>query len=257
MNKTSISRDSYLKGSVHTVQGFLPELDAHVIAELLAYQERAGVAGQLCEIGVHHGALFFILALSRRAGERALAIDLFEDDAMIANTRHAGRDRALKINAERLGVEVSEQEFYKTSSLDVKAEDILKRASGPIRFFSIDGGHTYEPVANDLRLAEQTLAPGGIIAVDDFFNMIWADVSFATYDFLKSQDKIVPFAITPAKLYLTTADWAQKYSAALGSRTDLGEASTVPILGREILALRHGVFKRGYQMVRRMITRAS
>jgi hypothetical protein len=33
-----------------------------------------------------------MLALARRAGERALAIDLFEDDAINANTQHAGRD---------------------------------------------------------------------------------------------------------------------------------------------------------------------
>src|ERR1700757_4122244 len=162
MNKTSMLLDKYIARSMETVQGYLPSLDARLIAALLSNQDENNIMGHLCEIGVHHGRLFLMLALARRSGERALAIDLFEDDAINSNTRHAGRDRALFANARRLGIELSQEETFKTSSLDIGAEDILKRTTGQIRFFSIDGSHLFQPVENDLRLAESTLTAQGI-----------------------------------------------------------------------------------------------
>lgn len=237
-----------------SVQGYLPSLDARLIAALLAYQNESNMTGHLCEVGVHHGRLFLMLALARRAGERALAIDLFEDDAINSNTRHAGRDRALFANARRLGIELSEQETFKTSSLDIEAADILQRTTGRIRFFSVDGCHLYHPVENDLRLAERTVTAEGVIAVDDFFNKDWADVSFATYDFLRRTDAIVPFAITSTKLYLAEPAAAEKYKIALRKRIDLGQIYCVQILGKDVLALKDGLLRRGYELLRGLIT---
>lgn len=254
MDKPKIPLEKYVERSMVTVQGYLTSLDARMIAALLAYQDENNITGHLCEIGVHHGRLFLMLALARKVGERALAIDLFEDDAINANTQHAGRHRALFTNAHRLGIELSDEEIFKTSSLDIEATDILTRTTGRIRFFSIDGCHLYRPVENDLHLAERTLADEGIIAVDDFFNAHWADVSFATYDFLRRTDTVVPFAIT-SKLYLAAPAAAEKYKTALGKCADLAQTSCVHILGREVLALRQGVLKRGYDLLRGQIVR--
>src|SRR5690242_12416503 len=143
MNRISMSPEKYTDRFMGTVQGYMTSLDARLIAALLKYQDENNIEGHLCEIGVHHGRLFLMLALARRQGERALAIDLFEDDAINSNTRHAGRDRALLANARRLGIELSEEETFKTSSLDVKPSDILARTTGAIRFFSVDGCHLY------------------------------------------------------------------------------------------------------------------
>jgi len=122
---TSISLHKYIACSMETVPGFLTPLDAELISTLLSYQDENNIKGHLCEIGVHHGRLFLMLALVRRAGERALAIDLFEDDAMNVNTQHAGRDRALFANARRLGIEVSAEETFKTSSLDIDRKSVV------------------------------------------------------------------------------------------------------------------------------------
>ena len=254
MNKTSISLDKYVERSMDTVQGYLSSLDARLIARLLSYQDEHNITGHLCEIGVHHGRLFLMLALARRAGERALAVDLFEDDSINENTHHAGRNRALFANARRLGIELSEEETFKTSSLDIGATDILARTTGRIRFFSVDGCHLYQPVENDLRLAQSTLTVDGIIAVDDFFNPDWPDVSFATYDFLRHTDAFVPFAIT-SKLYLASPAAAEKYKMALSKCSDLAQISPVQMLGKDIFSLRQGVLKRGYDLVRGQIAR--
>jgi methyltransferase family protein len=253
MNITPTSPEKYVAHFMGTVQGYLTSLDARLIAALLKFQDENNIEGHLCEVGVHHGRLFLMLALARRSAERALAIDLFEDDTINANTRHAGRDRALLANARRLGIELSEEETYKTSSLNVDAGEILRRTTGRIRFFSVDGCHLYRHVENDLRLAESTLTDDGIIAVDDFFNVNWADVSFATYDFLRQTDKMVPFAIT-SKLYLAAPDIAEKYKTALGKHNDLGQTSCVQILGKEVLAAKQGMLERGYEAFRDLIS---
>jgi hypothetical protein len=252
MGNKPLSLNEYIARSMSTVQGYLTTLDARLISALLSFQDENNIKGHLCEVGVHHGRLFLMLALARRTGERALAIDLFEDDAINANTHHAGRDWALFANAHRLGIELSEEEIFKTSSTDVEPDDILRLTTGRIRFFSIDGCHLYPHVENDLHLAECTLTTEGIIAVDDFFNKDWADVSFATGEFLRRTDKIVPFAIS-SKLYLAAPTAAEKYKAALSERTDLARMRGVQILGREVLALSDGMLKRGYDLIRGLI----
>lgn len=254
MNRMLISPEKYVERFMGTVQGYMTSLDARLIAALLKYQDENNIGGHLCEIGVHHGRLFLMLALARRDGERALAIDLFEDDAINSNTRHAGRNGALLANARRLGIELSEEETFKTSSLDVKSSDILARTTGRIRFFSVDGCHLYREVENDLRLAESTLTRDGIIAVDDFFNPNWADVSFATYDFLRQSGKFVPFAIT-SKLFLAAPEVAEKCQLVLSKRNDLGQISSVQILAREVLAARPSVIEKGKEAFRGLISR--
>jgi hypothetical protein len=235
---------------MEAIQGYLTSQDAKLIAAILLFQNESNFAGNLCEIGVHHGRLFLMLALARRASERALAIDLFEDDAINANTSQAGRGRALSANACRLGIKFSTEEIFKTSSLDIAATDILARTTGPIRFFSIDGSHLYQPVENDLRLAEATMTAEGVIAIDDFFNKDWADATFATYDFLRRTDAWVPFAITNSKLFLATPAMAEKYKSVLYQHDELGHVYRVEILGRGVIALRESLSRRGYDMLR-------
>jgi len=253
MSKSSALLNEYISRSMNSIQGYLTALDARIVAALLSYQDENNIAGNLCEIGVHHGRLFLLLALARRAGERALAIDLFEDDSINSNTPHAGRNGALFANARRLGIKLSDEEILKSSSLCITADDILARTAGPIRFFSVDGSHLYPGVENDLRLAELTLTGNGIIAVDDFFNTNWADVSWATFDFLRKTEAIVPFAIT-SKLYLAPAAMAGKYKETLSKCADLSGISSVQILSRDVLALRESIAERAWNMLRDRIS---
>ena len=248
MGNVSTPVDQYVKHSMKTVRGYMGSLDALVIAALLKYQDRANITGHLCEIGVHHGRLFLMLALSRRPGEMSLAIDLFEDDTINTGTDHAGRDRALLVNANRLGINLSNREIFKTSSLGITATDIRERTGGAVRFFSVDGCHLYSGVENDLRLAEQTLIPEGIIAIDDFFSTKWADVSFAAGEFLRDTE-LIPFAIT-SKLYVCAPVAAEKYQAALRGLSDVVQISSVQILGKTVLALRESMVKRSFEVLR-------
>lgn len=255
MASKPISIERYISRWMPTVRGYLTPLDARLVHALLTHQIESHIRGHLCEIGVHHGRLFLMLALARGAGERALAIDLFEDDRLNAGTEQAGRDRAVINNARRLGVELADQEVFKTSSTDIEPADILARTTGPVRFYSVDGGHLYHNVENDLLLAEQTLTPEGIIAVDDFFNPGWTDVSFAVYDFLRRTDVIVPFAITPAKIYLAPLRAAGQYKAALMRDTRFAQTELVQVLGKEVLRVKQGLRSKGYDFLCSTIAR--
>ncbi len=239
------SLQKYIRSDMHSVAGYLKTLDAKAIASLLAAQEVGSIKGSVCEIGVHHGRLFFLLALARRSGEAALAIDLFEDDAINRSSRwHQGRDRALFRNAKRLGIPLEESQAWKTSSLEIQPEELLRRTGGPIRFFSIDGGHDYASVANDLALAQATLSPEGIVAIDDFFNVEWPDVSRAAYDFMRTTDRLVPFLLTPVKLYLTTPAFVQTYTEAIRTLGENFRLRSVEFQNHSIALLQHSTTQR-------------
>ncbi len=243
--------DVYIGFRMFSVAGYLNSLDARIIGSLLSLQRDNSIRGNLCEIGVHHGRLFFILALARQADERALAVDLFEDDEMNFPSRwHRGRDRALLANANRLGIPLRAEEMLKTSSLEIDAADLIRCAGGPIRFFSIDGGHDYRHVVHDLQLAESTLSEGGIIAVDDFFNLNWPEVTVGTYDFIRRSDKVVPFSLSPEKLYLTTGSTVSKYQTAL---REAMQGGNVRFLNHDLFLMRYGRYSRALDLIRNSI----
>ncbi len=233
-----------------SVAGYLRTVDARIIASLLAYQEANSIAGNLCEIGVHHGRLFFMLALARQAGERALAVDLFEDDAINYPSHwHRGRDHALVENARRLNIPLQNEEIFKTSSLVINDRDILERAGGPIRLFSVDGGHNYQCVENDLKLATRTISDRGIIVVDDFFNRDWPEVTFATLDFIRGTAEVVPFLLSSGKLFLTTAAMASAYQDAARKANRDMESNVVGFLDHHVYFMRFGYYRRILDLV--------
>jgi Methyltransferase domain len=228
---------NYLRSKIYSVNGYLKSLDAWLIVALASWQTSNRIAGGLAEIGVHHGKLFFLLALSRQVGERSLAIDLFEDDEMNASTRYGGRNRALLTHAARLNVALESAEVQKADSLTLTSDDILSRV-GRVRIFSVDGGHLYHHVAHDLPLVFSTLAPGGVIVVDDFCNSEWPEVTSATYDFVRAQEgKIVPAILTKKKLYLAPPDIASAYgefATRFAARERQMSKASVEVMGRVV-----------------------
>ncbi len=250
MQEPTRALNSYIRSGMHAVAGYLKSVDAKIIASILGFQQEQHIAGNLCEIGVHHGRLFLLLAFARNDGERAVGIDLFLDDGINASSNwHSGRDRALAVNARRFGLSFRDDEIVKASSLDIDANDIMKHTGGPIRLFSVDGGHDYRCVENDLILARQTISDKGVIAVDDFFNPEWPEVTLATYDFLRATNEIIPFLISPGKLYLTTLAMASTYREAVQrSNKDL-RSSLVRFLQWDVCFQRDSYYRRVFDHV--------
>ena len=150
-----------------------------------ARPDQEGINGAVAEIGVHHGRLFILMHLTSPAGQKDIAIDIFENQQL--NRDHSGRgDRAQFLgNLQRWGGRPADVVIVQQSSLDLNPTDIL-RAVGHVRLFSVDGGHTEECVTNDLNLAQSVLCEGGILVLDDFFNEYWPEVAIGTMKFLTS-----------------------------------------------------------------------
>jgi hypothetical protein len=98
---------------------------------------------------------------------------------------------------------------------NVVAGDILLTV-GPVRLFSIDGGHTRELVINDLELATSTLCDQGVVVFDDCFNPEWPGVTNGLHEFFYRQTPdLVPFAISLNKVSLCKPNATVMYRESL------------------------------------------
>ena len=217
--RTNKKLELYFARERNQIQGWFGRIDAEIFRALLSYQGCQNLRGSVAEIGVHHGKSFVGLCLSLREGERAYCVDVFEKQQLNMDRSGRGNRLIFEGNLHRFGVDLTKLIVRNASSLDVKASDIIEEA-GPIRFFSIDGGHWTAIVMHDLALAEASLADHGIIALDDFHRPEWPEVSAGYFSWAATRKKaLVPFCIGFNKLYLCDEQWRQQYQ-----RVVLGDA---------------------------------
>lgn len=205
----------FLRTGKRLVNGWLQRVDAEIIGSVLELQSQQSIYGSCVEIGLHHGKLFIPLCMSLKNHDMALGIDVF--DAQEKNLDSSGRGdfEKLQENLDRFLENKSKVRIFKGSSEDVEYGYILQEV-GPVRFFSVDGGHWKSIVVNDLSLAEKTLARGGVIALDDYLRADWPDVTTGYLSWQESTtSNIVPFAIGSNKLYLCHSDYSATYRDAL------------------------------------------
>ena len=213
-----------------TVQGWLEPQVLDVLQTLDDAQRSAGVSGAVAEIGIHHGQLFIALQLLNEPGIAAVAIDVF--DAQELNVDGSGRGDLgrFEANVRRWG-DWSSVVVKQHDSANLTGDDVRELARRAVRLFSVDGGHLVETVLTDLRTAEQSLAPGGIVVLDDVFNAEWPGVSVGTHRYLDSDCVLVPFAIGFNKTYLTDEGHAARYREAIrrvyGRRWRMAHKTTV------------------------------
>jgi Methyltransferase domain len=198
------------------VTGFLqPEILA-VLDVLNRAQRKKQVTGAIAEIGVHHGKLFIGLRLLQRPGEKSVAIDIFGDQDL--NVDGSGHGDVEKFeNNVRLWASMDDVVVQQGDSTKLAPGTVCDLAGGEIRFFSVDGGHTDEIVYSDMRLAEATLAEGGIVIADDVFNEYWPGVATGTLRYLADGATLVPFLIGFNKVFFTHSEYSEFYRGEVES----------------------------------------
>ena len=198
------------------VTGFLQPEILSVLDVLNAAQRTKQVSGAIAEIGVHHGKLFIGLRLLQPPGAKSVAIDIFGDQALnVDGSGHGDYEKFennVKVWASMDGVAV-----HQGDSTKLEAATLRELAGGDIRFFSVDGGHTDEIVYSDMKLAEATLADGGIVIADDVFNEYWPGVATGTLRYLGDGAKLVPFLIGFNKVFFTHAEYSEFYRGEVAS----------------------------------------
>lgn len=198
------------------VTGFLePEILA-VLPVLDAAQRARHIRGAIAEIGVHHGKLFIGLRLLQRGGEASVAVDIFGDQEL--NVDGSGRGDLEKfLGNVTLWSSMDGVVVHQGDSTKLGSAELRELAGSDVRLFSVDGGHTEEIVASDMRLAEQVLVDGGIVIADDVFNQYWPGVATGTLRYLDDGAKLAPFLIGFNKVFFAQPDYCDGYRAEIKS----------------------------------------
>lgn len=218
------------------VTGFLEPEILLVLDVLNSAQRAKQISGAIAEIGVHHGKLFIGLSLLQRGGEKSVAIDIFGDQELnVDGSGHGNIDKFR--NNVNLWSSMDDVVIHQGDSTKLEPQKLAELAGGGIRFFSVDGGHTEEIVFSDMKLAEATLADGGVVIADDVFNEQWPGVAVGTLRYLEDGAKLAPFLIGFNKVFFAQPDYCEAYRAevesAVGGKLRLGTGSSV-FAGHEV-----------------------
>jgi hypothetical protein len=225
----------------HCVNGWLKR-EATVLVDLAdSVQRDHGVQGGAAEIGIHHGRLFLLLRLLLDRGETAVAIDVFEDQHLNSDQSGRGDRQLFEANVAKYVGTMDRTMVVKADSTQLTGADISAWAGGPVRLFSIDGGHTAVVTRKDLRTSAECLAEGGAVVLDDVFNEAFPGVSQGLHDYMADRaGRLVPCVLVGNKTLLVEPAWAERYQeraqtvfARLGLRSQKHE-----FLGADVLAFR-------------------
>lgn len=168
---------------------FLP--DAYLM--LAAYNQLLadrGLAGHVMEIGVYHGLSAIGIASFRGAGRRFVAIDPFDEgQAPMPGLPSKARFHQ---NLRRFYPDLSFLTTIAAPSDTVRPSDV---GTG-FTFCHIDGYHSEEATYADLELCAAVAAPGGLIAVDDYYDPAFPGVAEAAVRFNREHPgTLAPIAI--------------------------------------------------------------
>ena len=178
--KTGIpALDRYLAKGYEEVRGMSSRFSATICGHLLRRQSELGVRGSVAEIGTFEGRFFIALGLALGEGEHAYGFDLFAWPGSQVLER-------LLANADAHGLA---RDRFTPRSFDtgkLTAGDFSSLTGGaPLRFIHIDGDHSLDALTQDLRLAQGSLHPHGLICIDDMLHPAFPFLVVAVQDHLK------------------------------------------------------------------------
>lgn len=205
----------YLKHGQKFVSGWLFPGAIKMLVAIAKAQDTRGIKGNVAEIGVHYGKLFIVLSLLAQDEEKAVAVDLFADQARNIEQSGWGDLDLFKENVRRHS-NLRRVVVHEGDSTELTSNALIELGGGPFRLISVDGGHTPEITAHDLATAEGALTPGGVIILDDCFNEMWPGVSEGVHRYFSgAQRTIVPFASGGNKTLFCARQHAAHYIEVL------------------------------------------
>lgn len=159
----------------------------------MAYNQLAaahGITGDVLEIGVHHGKSAIGVAALRAPGHSFTAADLFDDlqDLNLSGSGQGSKHAFLR-NMRSFHGELDFLRIFAGPSSALRPADL----GGEFSFCHIDGGHSAQETYGDLVLCHQILLPGGLVALDDYFNPVFPGVCEGAVTFLREH----PGALQP------------------------------------------------------------
>jgi len=171
----------------------LAETSIHVFAQLAARQKALGIRGDMLEIGVFRAGTAALLGACLAEQERLFLIDPTQNEAGNRQTI----ERFARVQPGQLSFQVLD-----SLAVNKWRERVLSPQTPLVRFAHVDGEHSYDAVYSDLDLARRYLSTGGLIVLDDIFNMNSACCTHALFDYLRDQPLLQCVALGFRKAYL-------------------------------------------------------
>lgn len=232
--------DTYWQNGFKKVEGWLYEEIIYPLKTISEFQIDRNVKGGMLEIGVHHGRLLIALALLSRKNETTVGIDVFDSQHLNIDFSGHGSYQKAYDNIKKYCNQFNKIELITKDSLAINCLDMQKLIEnyGPFRIIGIDGGHTAEHTYNDLIIAQNTLQSGGVVILDDYYNMHWPGVheGVARY-FISTCSKLKPFCYSYNKLYLCDYTFHDSYLTIFKKRfKDENNYKPVGMWGADVIA---------------------
>lgn len=186
-----------------TVDGWFSGIDARTFLAFGSLQDDLGVRGDILEIGGYVGRSAILLGYLLRPGERLLVVDLFGEEAAVAEQR-AEQERWYR-NLTRSQFEANYRRFHADlpTILQGRSDEVLPTVpSDSCRFLHIDGAHEFEAVRADLREVLRIAGANSVIVFDDVLSSHTPGVTAAAWEAVLD-GRIVPL-VQSVKLYATT-----------------------------------------------------
>ncbi len=201
--------DAYWSDGFPHVEGWVLDPQRIYLKLIDALQREAGITGHVAEIGVFHGKFLLALASLLAPGGKVTALDVFDDQSKNLDGAGVGSLEKLMQNVSAYGRTDVDYAYVKadSSALTLLQKVELTRDRGPFRLFSVDGCHTAEHTLADLQTAQDCLAPGGVIILDDYMQPHWPGVTQAVSLFCGSVPRVAPFLYAHHKLFFVGLGW--------------------------------------------------
>jgi len=151
-----------------------------------------GITGNTLEIGVYHGKSSIAVASLRGEFATFTAIDPFD-----GLQSHDGSSSDLGMKAAFLAnMKASFPAMEWARIIDAPSATVRADSLGPHTFCHIDGLHTADGTYADMCLCAEVTVPGGIVAIDDYFNQQFPGVCEGALRFeRRHRGALTPIAI--------------------------------------------------------------
>jgi SAM-dependent methyltransferase len=203
--------DLYWQNAFPLIEGWVNDRWREHLKLINETQNSVGITGHIGEIGVFHGKLLIALAHLAQPGSKVTAIDVFDDQSKNIDGAGVGSLEQLMSNIQAYGPQSNlDYAFIKADSAALNSADIVNLAQdrGPFRLFSVDGCHTAQHTLTDLLTAQDCLAPGGVIMLDDMFQPHWPGVTEAVGLFYSRYvPRVKPFLYCAHKMFFVGHGW--------------------------------------------------
>lgn len=244
---------AYLKYALvgqRLVEGWLRQPGLILIDTIDRLQREQAITGHVAEIGVHHGRLFILLSMLRRDDENAVALDLFENQHLNVDASGMGDRGRFMANLRKWDPRWRDVRIETANSWDIDGAKLRALAGGPLRLVSVDGGHTAELTFHDLTTAVDSLAPGGVVILDDCFNEIFPAVAQGAQEFFRQRSDVTPFVAAGNKTLISQIEYADTYREVIAEERHSTpfRCQTHDFLGRPLFTMDplEGRFAREY-----------